>query len=318
MKKTILITGLAGDIGRNIARILKEEWPNTKIIGIDINSDFPFSNFADIFIKGVKVAEEYFISFIEDLIEEYDIDFIIPTSEIELRYFCNNKIKEIRNIPLIMADFNSMEIGFDKWLTVQFLKENNFDYPKTLNSDELDNAELIKSFPFPAILKEKKGAGGNGVYFVTNEEFNILKKLKRCFILQEYLSGNFGEYTCGLVRFDNEIKTIIFKRKLAGDKTSYAEVVQNEQINNFLINLAKSVNLNGSINIQLRLTEEGPKVFEINPRFSSTVYFRYKLGFKDVIWSILHQMDMSISYDTYDEDDNLGKKIFRDENIIIY
>ena len=33
-------------------------------------------------------------------------------------------------------------------------------------------------------------------------------------------------------------------------------------------------------------TKKGPMIFEINPRFSSTVYMRHKLGFTDVIWSL--------------------------------
>jgi len=40
------------------------------------------------------------------------------------------------------------------------------------------------------------------------------------------------------------------------------------------------------MNVQLRLTEQGPRVFEINPRFSSTVLMRHRIGFSDVLWSI--------------------------------
>ena len=37
------------------------------------------------------------------------------------------------------------------------------------------------------------------------------------FIVQEYLDGNGGEYTCGLFRSKNGvIRTIIIKRKLTG------------------------------------------------------------------------------------------------------
>jgi carbamoyl-phosphate synthase large subunit len=34
------------------------------------------------------------------------------------------------------------------------------------------------------------------------------------------------------------------------------------------------------------MTSRGPVVFEINPRFSSTVMFRHKLGFPDFVWSL--------------------------------
>ena len=50
--------------------------------------------------------------------------------------------------------------------------------------------------------------------------------------------------------------------------------------------MAVKLNLVGSINVQLRITNHLPKIFEINPRFSSTVLFRHLFGFKDLEWSI--------------------------------
>jgi len=50
--------------------------------------------------------------------------------------------------------------------------------------------------------------------------------------------------------------------------------------------LAVKLNLIGSINVQLRMNDNLPKIFEINPRFSSTVLFRHLFGFKDLEWSI--------------------------------
>ena len=35
-------------------------------------------------------------------------------------------------------------------------------------------------------------------------------------------------------------------------------------------------------------------IFEINPRFSSTAYMRYKLGFTDVLWSLKFFFDEPI------------------------
>ena len=55
------------------------------------------------------------------------------------------------------------------------------------------------------------------------------------------------------------------------------------------------MNLKGSINIQLRIHKEVPMVFEINPRFSSTILFRHLLGFKDLEWSINELFDQDIS-----------------------
>ena len=64
------------------------------------------------------------------------------------------------------------------------------------------------------------------------------------------------------------------------------EVVTNEEIDVLLHSIAQLLQLQGSINVQLRLTGRGPVVFEINPRFSSTVMFRHLIGFQDFVWSL--------------------------------
>jgi carbamoyl-phosphate synthase large subunit len=71
--------------------------------------------------------------------------------------------------------------------------------------------------------------------------------------------------------------------------------VENPDIDQLLVRIAKGLNLVGSINVQLRLTSKGPIVFEINPRFSSTVFFRHLMGFDDVIWSLQQARHMQIS-----------------------
>ena len=48
------------------------------------------------------------------------------------------------------------------------------------------------------------------------------------------------------------------------------------------------------MNIQLRMTEQGPMLFEINPRLSSTLVFRDMLGFSDLQWWIYSQLDQEI------------------------
>jgi len=84
-----------------------------------------------------------------------------------------------------------------------------------------------------------------------------------------------------------EIRSIAFRRKLVGGLTGSGEVVSNPGIDFVLHTIAERLCLSGSINVQLRKTQRGPVVFEINPRFSSTVMFRHLLGFHDVIWSLM-------------------------------
>jgi carbamoyl-phosphate synthase large subunit len=278
--KNILVTGCGGDIGQSIGKILKSERICKKIIGCDINKDH-----AGIFIFDKcevvpKVGAENYLEEIKKIIKKHKIEVIIPMSEPELRYYNNKNISEIDSVPLIMANSKSMEIGFDKLKTAEFLKERKLPYPKTVIVGE-------KELEFPCIIKNRFGAGKKGLDIVTEENLEFYKKTKPDFIFQEILKPDNEEYTCGVYRTKKgEVRTIIFKRRLLGGFTNYAEVIDNQEIKEVLEKVANELNLEGSINIQLRLTKKGPVIFEINPRFSSTVLFRHLIGFKDLIWQL--------------------------------
>lgn len=57
--------------------------------------------------------------------------------------------------------------------------------------------------------------------------------------------------------------------------------------------MAKLLNLKR--NIQLRTNEGEAIAFEINPRFSSSMFFRHLLGFEDLQWSLDELVQNSIS-----------------------
>ena len=79
-----------------------------------------------------------------------------------------------------------------------------------------------------------------------------------------------------------------------GGFSGYGEVILNSEIEKLLNIIAEQLLLNGSINVQLIVNEKKPCIFEINPRFSSTVRFRDLLGFRDLIWSIQDKLGLPI------------------------
>jgi carbamoyl-phosphate synthase large subunit len=143
----------------------------------------------------------------------------------------------------------------------------------------------------PCIIKDRFGAGGKGLAVVDTATVLLHARTQAGGIWQELLRPAEQEYTCGLYRTARgETRTIVFRRRLAGGRTAYGRVVAGHaDIERLLLRIADLLELRGSINVQLMLTDRGPVVFEINPRFSSTIVFRHRLGFEDVVWSILEQ-----------------------------
>jgi carbamoyl-phosphate synthase large subunit len=288
----ILVTGSGGDIGQSIGKILNKN-NNGKLIGCDISSKnagkFIFKNF----LESVRCTSPDYLSFVENLVSKNDIDIIIPVSEPELRFLSQKGILDtIGTAKLICANEEALEIGFDKLKTAIFLQENNLPFPETQNIEDVSELDT-----FPKIIKSRTGSGSSSVFIANdNQDFQYLKAKHQDFIVQEYLSSDSGEFTCGLFRSKNgEIRTIQLKRELTGGYSGYGEVVDNEQIEDLLHQIANKLNLVGSINVQLRLVDGKPVVFEINPRFSSTVLFRHMFGFNDLIWSIQDKTDQKIN-----------------------
>lgn len=308
----VLITGAAGDIGIGMSKVLKDIPWVKDIYGMDINEQFPSEQFFYNFFKAPRVHDTNYIEFIEELVMKYKIELIIPTSEYELRFFYEKSIRDIKGIPLIMPSFKIMELGFDKLKTARYLEKNGYPFPWTVKVEEGKPIEI------PCIVKSKDGSGSKDINIITNENLEFYQKYRGDWIFQELLLPDEKEYTSGVFKSKKgEIKTISFRRTLQGGRTGYAEVVKNSQIEQFLFEVASSIEFDGSINIQFRMTEKGPVIFEINPRFSSTLVFRHKLGFKDVEWSILDSLGV-LGDIVFDESDMINKKIFRSDTEIIY
>ena len=284
MKKyNILVTGCGGDIGQSIGKILKESPLFSKVIGSDLNDEHAGRFIYDQMVKLPLCSSADYFESLKNLIKELDIDFLLPISEPELRKFTEKKIdRDFHSAKLICANLKSREIGFDKLATSNFLKDSNLPFPET------DVVGTMLDCKLPLILKSREGSGSKAIFILNDrEEFNFYQNKYPGFIAQELIADSPDEFTCGLFRSsDNDIRSVIYKRKLVDSYSGYGEVIENASISLLLDIIASKLNLTGSINVQLKLSNKGPCVFEINPRFSSTVRFRHLMGFEDVIWSI--------------------------------
>lgn len=277
----ILVTGCGGEIALGIGRILQKENITSSIIGCDIHEDhagtFVFNS-----VEIVSRADSStYLESINCVINKYHIDIVIPTSEPELRVLANNELYKKVASKIIMANPQALEVGFDKLATAEMLRINNLPYPWTMLVKEGNPRKL------PCIIKDRFGSGSKNVSVVEKDMLEFCARHRQQDIWQEYLTSDDQEFTCGLFRsVSGETRTMTFRRVLRGGHTVSGEVVENNDIDDLLRRIANVLQLIGSINVQLRLANNKPVVFEINPRFSSTVVFRHILGFKDLVWCL--------------------------------
>jgi len=290
-KINILVAGCGGDIGQSIAKVLKSNNHISRLIGTDLNKDHAAVFLFDECFTLPRCTDSNYLDRLKGLVLANDIDVIIPVSESEIRFFFENNCRNSFSAKVLLVNDEALRVGLDKLETALFLEKNNLNYPITYLYDGSQH------LTYPFIAKSRVGSGSKNVFIVEDEtDLNYLKEKKQGFIIQEYLPNESEEYTCGLFRSSNgDIRHITFRRTLMGGFSGYGEVVIHAEIDKLLVSIANHLDLIGSINVQLRFNIKGPCVFEINPRFSSTVRFRDLMGFHDVIWSLEDLLEEEIS-----------------------
>ncbi|WP_338560587.1 ATP-grasp domain-containing protein [Acinetobacter sp. KS-LM10] len=285
----ILVSGVASDIGFGVGRILRSNDWKGEIHGIDIQSDHAGTSIYDYCTVAPRADEAYYLNWLEEYIINNNIKIFIPTSEAEISKIVQGGLNKIADAIIVKTNDLVVEKSLDKHECLEYLALCRIVVPKY--------GLLKESRPtvYPVIVKPRSGQGSKRVSKVYSES-ELPLDLDGSLVWQEYLSPDNEEYTCPVFRSPvTGTRMLIIKRELQGGFTSKGEVIDNIHIKKYVESIAIALNLDGVMNVQLRLTKEGPKLFEINPRLSSTLVFRDKMGFTDLKWLLSQHLGMPIS-----------------------
>lgn len=279
MYKSILITGANGDIADGIARILKEKYPVAKLFGADMTGQWPgLALMNDVFIIP-KATDSTYLRALRDLAQQVDADLVIPTNEFELRRLSEDW-DQVADLPLLMNSPKMILLFLDKLHTYQFLTSSGIAAPFTTE------LPLAQASQLPMIVKPRSGSGSKAITVVRDGDAlkGLQETLGRTAVAQSFLEGDDSEFTCAMVRVESDVRTLVMRRQLSGGITTKIKVEYVPEIKAMLHSVSDAIGPFLAVNVQLRMTEDGPRIFEINPRFSSTVMMRHCIGFQDLAW----------------------------------
>ena len=276
----VLISGIAGDIGFGAGRILRDwGWPG-HLYGIDIQSEHPGEFVFDHHAVAPRAADENYLSWLELHIERHEIGLFIPISEAEIAVLSENGLRTIAGARILISNRQAITCSLDKRACMSFLADCGLRVPV--------NGIVGVSAPstYPVIVKPRAGQGSKQIQRI-DDAHTFGESAVPGQIWQEYLAPDDQEYTCPV--YHSAVRgthVLVLRRTLSGGLTGRGEVVNEPRIKRYVAEIARHLELDGAINVQLRLTAEGPCLFEINPRLSSTLVFRDKMGFCDLRWWI--------------------------------
>ena len=286
-KLNILVTAVGGDIGGNIVNILSQQKEvQLSIVGTDLKDNVFVIDKIDKFYQINRIDDPSFDQQILQIIEENHIDIIIPVSENEIIWFNENReLFKHLNLEILINNPKIVNTFLNKLDTSTELTKIDVLTPKTFLFSKYTN-----QLKFPLILKSVYSISSKDIYIIANQnQFDYLKisiENHNDYIIQQYIGSIDDEYTTTVYKDKNRFEVITFKRKLTGGMTSFATIANEEVLVEYAKKIAESFDLDGSINIQSRKVDNKFYIFEINPRFSSTVFVRDHFGFQDVLWWI--------------------------------
>jgi carbamoyl-phosphate synthase large subunit len=275
---SVAVTAVGGIVGQSVIKALH----NTDYSAVGINSEVLG---AGLFATkksyiGLNATDPKFIDRLIEICNESQCKIVFSGLDAELIHLSNNKDRFAKNgILAVVSEPEIVKLCGDKQKTIEFLKSNHFPAPETFSlrnySYQLD---------FPVILKPKTGGQASQGLILAKNLADFEKSVGSLdldnYVVQEFIEGD--EYTCGTVSFENHcVGAILMKRELRFGNTYKAFVVKDEKLTNFVKNVVDVLKPFGPCNVQLRLKNDTPYVFEFNARCSGTTAMRALAGFNE-------------------------------------
>ena len=284
MRLTVAVTGAGGGVGQSIIKALRLSSLDCRIVAADANSLSAGLYRADVaYVLPSAHAPDYGEQVIQMLRRE-DAAALFPGSDPELPVLAclKPRIEAESAARVIISSPEVVDIGNDKWRTVQFLARRGLPHAASVLPEQGDELEdFLTHHPFPLVLKPRGGSASRGVFVVRNRaQLDALVPELQQPILQELLGQADAEYTCGLFAdADGQVLGVITARRELLTGTTYRAWVEDfPEVRVMVEHIGAALKPFGSCNVQLRLTERGPVAFEINPRCSGTTAIRAYYG----------------------------------------
>lgn len=292
---TAVVTGIGAPVGVGVIKSLRAADLPIRIVGVD----------SEPLAQGLfRVDQPYLIpsarhnpdSYFEALVEvskTEGADILFPSWEGELPMLSQRKTEfEERTGAVLPLNPDATLKALDKWLTTKVLEAFKVPVSNTVLPSDLDQLDdFQRNYPYPYIMKPRRSSGGKGLVLIhTKQELDFFSRYIPDPILQELLLPDNQEYTVGVfIQADGTSGgSLALRRSLVGGLSYRMESLPNHEACTIATEAAQAMGLIGAVNVQMRLTETGFKVFEINPRFSSTTCVRANFGFNEPELTIRH------------------------------
>jgi len=240
-----------------------------RVIVTDVNPMSPAVHVADRWYHVPLATAPDYIDAIAGICDAEGIGLIVPTIDDELEVFGKAASWfRSRRIAVAVSPEVTSRICNDKLETCSYLR--GFGIRAAASCLAADVPAFSR---FPLFIKPRFGRGGVGAFPIYNrKDLAFFTEYVDTPIVQEYLDG--PEFTIDLLcDFANRVISIVPRERVVvrSGVTDRGRTVRDESLIALAEDTASVLPFCGAVNIQCRVVDGHPTVFEINPRFSGGI-----------------------------------------------
>jgi carbamoyl-phosphate synthase large subunit len=255
---------------------------NGKVYAADNNATSSSLEAADKGFVAPAFTSKKYIPWLVNLCKENDVRLLITLNVDDLLVLEKERAQfEKINCKLVGGPLDSIEISYDKYKVVEFLKKLNMPAVKTWL---VDDPQLFKNDVYPLIAKPRFGKGARGnVIINTPVEFQDfiedIKSQNTPYVIQELIDGE--EYGFDIINdFNANFLTVIGRRKIIQQDGESLQVmtVNPEFWKDTALRLSKELRHQGTVNFDVMFKNGMGYLIDINFRFSGDYVFSHIAG----------------------------------------
>jgi carbamoyl-phosphate synthase large subunit len=271
-----------------------------QVFAADASTEAPALQEADRAFVVPSINHPSYIDSLLSICRKYEAHLLFSLNDLELPLIAREKERflQIGTVPVVSSP-EVIDICFDKWATLGFLRDCGLDVASTC--DSLDDAQEFLSqgeLTFPLVIKPRWGSASIGIEYPEDKEeldlaYRLVRKrlprtilagpsaedLAHSILIQEFLTGE--EYGLDIINdLDGNYVTTFVKRKLkmrAGE-TDRSVTVQDNRLMEVGRTIGQQLGHIGNLDCDVFVTDSGCYVLEMNPRFGGGYPFSHIAG----------------------------------------
>lgn len=230
----------------------------------------------------LATQQDEYIKFLTQCCYDYNLDTILPLTDLEIDIINTHREAFKNNILLAMPDANILNIARDKYkLYEQFKNDDSVSSIKTIRLiDFLNDSTLFTNFP--CVAKTYNGRSSEGL--IKNAFLKDIKAVENpnSYIIQEQIEGSI--VTVDYVRSSKyNIDVSIAREELLRTKNGAGmtvRVFKDDKLVQLSSHIGNVLNINSAINMEFISASNGNYyLIDVNPRFSAGIAYSKIAGY---------------------------------------